>query len=275
MATVVILEHQMQNGFNLPYLLYALAEYWTAEGHRVLVHHGTSTPPPGDIAIANIDLTVIPPAYLALFDNYPKVINARTADISKRRYSTQLLQRNSDYDGPVIVKTNANFGGRIERRLRRRAARARVETDIEAVPTMTDYPVLAGLGDVPEEVWAEQGLVVEKFIPERDAHNYYMRVWIFLGDRERSFRLRAEVPVIKSQHIVGREAVDVPEEIRRWRQRLGFDYGKFDYVLHDGEPVLIDANRTPGALPGYPADPASRRGVSLLSAGLNALLAGH
>jgi hypothetical protein len=31
------------------------------------------------------------------------------------------------------------------------------------------------------------------------------------------------------------------------RKRLNFDYGKFDYVVHDGQPVLLDANKTTGA----------------------------
>ena len=26
---------------------------------------------------------------------------------------------------------------------------------------------------------------------------------------------------------------------------MGFDYGKFDFILHDGKPVLFDANFTP------------------------------
>lgn len=28
--------------------------------------------------------------------------------------------------------------------------------------------------------------------------------------------------------------------------RLGFDYGKFDFVMHEGRAVLLDANKTPG-----------------------------
>jgi hypothetical protein len=32
------------------------------------------------------------------------------------------------------------------------------------------------------------------------------------------------------------------------RARLGFDYGKFDFVIHEGQAVLLDANRTPTAV---------------------------
>ena len=38
----------------------------------------------------------------------------------------------------------------------------------------------------------------------------------------------------------------MPVEIAEERRRLGFDYGKFDFVVHGGRPILLDANRTPG-----------------------------
>ena len=38
---------------------------------------------------------------------------------------------------------------------------------------------------------------------------------------------------------------EAPEELQRFRAELGFDYGKFDYVMVDGHPVLLDANSTP------------------------------
>jgi hypothetical protein len=36
-----------------------------------------------------------------------------------------------------------------------------------------------------------------------------------------------------------------PDAIRRLRRRLGIDDGKLDYVMRDGETVLLDVNRTP------------------------------
>ena len=38
---------------------------------------------------------------------------------------------------------------------------------------------------------------------------------------------------------------EVPEELRQIRRDLKFDFGKFDYTMVDGRPVLFDANRTP------------------------------
>jgi hypothetical protein len=272
MATIVILEHLMQKDFRQPYLAYALAERWQADGHNVLVHHGTANPPPGDIAILNVDLTVVPPAYVALLDRYPRVINGRTLDISKRSYSTQILARDSDWDGPVIVKTDRNFGGRIDARLRQRTLAAGLTPDIPAGPAMKQYALLKSVAKVPENVWQTEGIIVEKFLPEKDARGFYMRVWLFLGEATRSFRMRADVPIIKSHHIVEREIVAVPDEMRRWRERLGFDYGKFDYVVRDGTPILIDANRTPGAPADYATNPEVAAGMALLARGIDEFL---
>jgi hypothetical protein len=51
------------------------------------------------------------------------------------------------------------------------------------------------------------------------------------------------------------------------REALGFDYGKFDYVEHDGEPILLDANKTPT----FRGDPEAQR-VRWLSSGIEAFL---
>ena len=43
------------------------------------------------------------------------------------------------------------------------------------------------------------------------------------------------------------EEIEPHLEIVEAQRRLKFDYGKFDYVIHDGQPVLLDANKTTGA----------------------------
>jgi hypothetical protein len=42
---------------------------------------------------------------------------------------------------------------------------------------------------------------------------------------------------------------------------MKFDYGKFDYVIHEGQVLLLDANKTVGApnLPAIPARMTDRR----------------
>jgi hypothetical protein len=269
-ATVVILEHPVQRNLGFPYMIHTLAERWRASGHSVLVHHGADGAPPGDIAVLNVDLTVVPPEYLPLLERYPCVINGGVLDISKRSFSQDLLRPGSDWAGPVIVKTDANVGGRGERLFNEVAKRDGLAKKIPTGPVLEEYPVYATLHEVPPSVWATRGLVVEKFLPEQDERGYYSRHWIFLGDRERCARYRAAVPVIKSRDMLDRESVPVPEEMRRWREKLGFDFGKFDFVRHGERWVLLDVNRTP-VLP-MQAGPDYGAAMDQLAEGLNAFL---
>ncbi|TGD65199.1 hypothetical protein EYC08_08965 [Tabrizicola sp. WMC-M-20] len=54
-------------------------------------------------------------------------------------------------------------------------------------------------------------------------------------------------PLVRVKSIVSHEYLDQPppEPILRLREEMGFDFGKFDYVVHDGQEILLDANKTP------------------------------
>jgi hypothetical protein len=91
------------------------------------------------------------------------------------------------------------------------------------------------------------GLVVERFLPERVGECYAVRNYQFLGDRWTCSRMLAPDPIVNAYTQIGTEPIDVHPEIEALRHELGFDYGKFDYVMHDGRPVLLDANKTTGA----------------------------
>ncbi len=248
MATIVILEHELQRHVDLPYMVKLFAERWRARGHTVAVHHGPENPPPGDLAILHVDLTVVPKEYCALVARYPRVINGKVFDVSKSRISRDLVRPHTIWRGPVIVKTEANFGGKPEQLFRSVAAEKGERSDIPFGPVAEGYPIYDSMSAVPDMVWRTPGLVVEKFLPERDERgDYYVRVWTFFGDRERSVRWRAAEPIVKAGNMLGRDWVDVPEEIRARRAELGFDFGKFDYLRHGERWVLLHANRTPSA----------------------------
>lgn len=264
MARIVILEHRFQASLKRRYLAHSLARLWRERGHQAVVHGGRENLPDADLALLHLDLTVVPRAYRRLLDRYPRVLNGAVLDLSKRRISCQLVAGPDDpWVGPVLVKTDANYGGLPERHLRRMALQAGLRTAIPRAVVLEAYPVFPSPRAVPPRVWSMPELLVERFLPERDDRGYYMRHWTFLGDRERSNRYRAAVPIIKSSDIIDGEPVPVPDEIRAWRARLGFDFGKFDYVIHEGRCVLLDVNRTPGSPDGLiAAEPASFRSLA-------------
>lgn len=87
---------------------------------------------------------------------------------------------------------------------------------------------------------------MEKFIPEPEPDGFAARFWLFCGERERCTRHVSPQSLVKGDDTIRREAVPVPDELRALRRKLGFDYGKFDFVMHEGRAVLLDANKTPG-----------------------------
>lgn len=238
------------------YVLSLVCHAWRERGGEVVVLDDPTHGLDADLAILHVDLTRRPDCFEPVASRYPRVLNARVRDISKRSVSRELLTPDAAWSGPVIVKTDANFLGRPEDRLARRSGNPlrrlghrlarRLPTSGNRMRRSGRYLVLDGLSRVPADVWRDRSLVVERFLPERRGGSYVLRSWIFLGDRERVYLSCSREPVVKSHNVDRYEVVqDVPPEIREARRRLGFDYGKFDFVLHAGRPVLLDVTPTP------------------------------
>jgi hypothetical protein len=200
------------------------------------------------LAILHVDLTETPKEYLDAARRYPRALNLEVTDISKTLVSRQLVQRGDGYTGAVMVKSNRNCGGIQELVLSKRGA----PPSREEIQRLLSYRVFPTPNQVPDSVWRDDHWVVERFLPERKGEYFCLRTWVFLGDRETNSLCYSKSPVVKSHNIVLREDVrEVPEALRQRREELGFDFGKFDYAIVDGEVVLYDANRTPtlGAFP--------------------------
>ena len=109
------------------------------------------------------------------------------------------------------------------------------------------YPVYERVAQVPVTVWWNRRLVVERYVPETHDDMFCLRTWLFLGRRELVWLSYARSPIVKTANTVHRERIaDVPRELRQTRRSLGFDYGKFDYVIHNDRPELLDVTATPG-----------------------------
>jgi hypothetical protein len=301
MHHIIILLHKYDTFEKSRYFLHEIAEIWREEGLRVSVLNGPGSYVDADLAIMHVDLTVVPADYLAFVRQYPVIINGSVTDISKRLISTNLVCRDDSYQGQVIVKANQNCGGarevriarmrsllgRYNQSLREEARLARMRSLLgryyqflrdklplisRSGPSISDYTIFKSTSQVPRVVWDNPDLVVERFLPERRDSLYCLRTWIFLGDRETNSLYYSLQPIVKSSsNIVRREMVaEVPEELRQMRQNLGFDFGKFDYVIADRQVILYDANRTP-TLGSLSKDQFMPR-IRLLAKGIHAYL---
>lgn len=233
-------------------LAWLLCKIWNKQGHKVTVTAGA--PVKADCGLLHVDATRVDPSFLSGFDPAMPILNRQTLDISKRIVSRHLVSLGDGYEGAVIVKTNDNAYGipayppspAHDRMLEARASVTLGNWREKGMLPVSDYPILRSKRDVPPWVWQNPDLIVEKFLPEVEDGLFVLRLWVFLGPREFALKVYGTHPVVKSGERVRFEYIDeIPDELRRERERLGFDYGKFDYVMHDGKAVLLDANKTP------------------------------
>lgn len=227
-------------------LIRAIGLQWKKSGHRVSSHAGTQRLPDADLAFLHVDLSVVPPPYPAAMEKFPASVNRGVTDRRKRAYSTLLVGRHDGYGGPVIVKTDLNSGG-LPERIRQEQALGRLQGPERprASELRQEYPVYDSIRDVPVQVWADPALVVEKFLSHVRDGKYCTQHYYFLGDAEFCVGVYSHSRVIKTATALGVEQVPVPGNLRALRRRMGFGYGKFDYVLQGSEGVLFDANPTP------------------------------
>lgn len=292
LRTLLVLLHHNDRGFeSINYLIKPLIAAWQAAGIRVAIAHGPGHLQPADLLFPHLDLTVIPRAYQRSFEAYARVVNRTLVDISKRRISMNLLGPRDDYAGPVIVKTDRNYGGLPEQNLATASERlwrsltGRPGLPSQAAPAQADdwkhvealkpseYPVFPALRDVPRQVFANRRLVVEKFLPEQDRDSYAIRYAYFLGEAGICYRLISSEPATKYSNAHRIERVPVCEAIEVYRRQQGLDYGKIDFVMREGVPVVLDVNRTPALRPD--ARSQASEIVETLAGGLETLGSGR
>lgn len=235
------------------YAMHALSRLWMADGRQVV--WGKAYESDAVLGVLHIDKTRLEGADLPEPPSGVRVINGQVLDISKRLFSVLEVLPDGDWDGPVIVKTNQNHFGLPERsrssppagladRLRTRLA----QRSWRLAHQLPDrhYPVLPSLKKVPGWVWEDPGYIVERFMPERVDGLYALRGWMFLGSASYGWRLFSPEHMVKTASMVRFEYIDEPPpELWELKARTRFDFGKFDYVMHDGKPVVLDLNKTP------------------------------
>ncbi len=244
------------------YMIKLLADKWRENDFEVVLLFGCGQFIPADILFIHVDLSIVPNSYFKFAARYPVVINGGAKDIRKSKFSKGLLRPNDDWDGPVIVKSDKNYGGRPERR-RRRGLRAKIGRKMHAalkrlnlnsaisfIKTPLDYRIYHHLREVPRLYFYHPGLVIQKFKPEMDNGLYCVRHMIFLGDHLNCTRLKAPHPIVNGHTSVKIENNITPHpRILALREQFSIDYGKFDYVIVNGQAILLDINKTVGCPP--------------------------
>jgi hypothetical protein len=166
-------------------------------------------------------------------------------DIRKSTYSQLLVKPGDAYQGKVVVKSNFNFAGIPERTLG-------VPLDPRGVSSSyfwspQDYQIYETPEAVPSFLFDDPNVIVEKFQPEFEDGMYFIRSMLFLGGRASCTRFAAREPIVNNSTQIRTELVEPHPEMVRLYQAMRFDFGMFDYVIHEGKPILLDANKTTGA----------------------------
>ena len=245
MPRIAVISHKYDKFDRRSYLLNGILKEAERCGVTFEVTRGYRQFVDADLAILHVDATIVDPEYTALARRYARTINMQVSNIKKRVISGAVLQPGEDWHGAVVVKTDLNARGAPELYHNHVAALRGKHLPHPEVAALRDYVIYDRVEDVPSEVWRNPQLVVEKFMPERDPRGFALRTWVFMGSRETCSRCVSADPFVKGASIISRELVSVPDDLRQERARLGFDYGKFDFVLHDGKSILFDANFTP------------------------------
>ena len=277
-ANRILVVHSKHEPFNeQPFVVHLLAEEWRKRGIPVDVTDSLTEPTGPDVLVfPHSDITGTPPPLAKVLSQCARVMNRAVTDISKRKISRFLVNSPDEYGGEVIVKTNLNYGGKPEMRIvaakggepwERLKNYLRVPWPVSGIVKAEEYPIYRHARNVPPLVWENPRLVVEKFLPEREGDLYCLRQYVFLGEAEFNTRALSKWRLVKSRGIVRREVIDrTPPGVRKLRDELGFDYGKFDYVMHRGEPVVFDVNRTFSYDPDRKTESAEKMVTSLADA---------
>jgi len=257
MARIVVITHTFdrltkRRFFRPPvsrYMICGVLSEMSRRGHSWTVARGVDDRKGGDLAFLHADATLTPPELAEYGRRFPVCLNLRVSDISKRKISNVLLERGDAWSGPVIVKTNLNHCGFPEERLNRRARWRFRRPPFPGVRGKHDYEIFDSLSAVPTGIFDDPDLVVERFLAEREVDGFALRNWVFCGDYNYGGRWVAQGPMVKGATVFRHELCAIPESLRKRREELGFDYGKFDFAVHDGQAFLLDANKTPGLIP--------------------------
>jgi hypothetical protein len=256
LRSLVILVHPFDEFWNSRYWFAAAAESLRHRGVHIEVCADPTRCPIADASIIHVDQTRVAPEFIRAAKRSRHAINIHTADISKRAVCAHILARTDAWDGPVIVKTDRNSAGMKEAVAARqrswpsriaRSLHRRMPWYLRAELGGKDYRIFTSIRDVPSLVWHSPWLVVERFYPEPEGALFLLRSCVFFDSASISLIRRGNEPIVRPPFPCHAQVSfdPPPPEVSARARDLGFEYGKFDFTLHNGRPIIFDCNRTP------------------------------
>lgn len=240
-----------RGGYTANYIVDGLRRRGLAVSVRERAGDGGRAP----AALLHVDLTEVPKEILAAAAGYPFVVNGGVPSIRRTLYSAARIGRESGHAGPVIVKTVLNSGGRpeqrhaVERSLPARLAHfgRKLVGGAGGKYPYFPYRVLATPDEVPEEVWDDEALIVERFLPGSLTLPIVKYRYLFCLEAEVNLRGVFDDLLCRGKFIREHGTVPgVPDEVVAVRRSLNLDFGAIDYFMVDGKAIVVDANKTVG-----------------------------
>lgn len=250
--TLAILHKRSAPAGESQHMVSLIAQDLEAMGIDVVHLEDTETFVPADALLVHIDRSVLPEAVTRFAAQYPKHVNGGALDIRKSRFADGLLAPGDSWPGPVIVKSDLNYGGMPEfwdlnvmERGWQRIGRILSGDRTIRILSKEDYRIFPKLADMPADYFGP-GNIVQKFLPEKDGDKNILREYFFLGDVHfENVERSANAIIDEDEHVSCLPFTPHPRLLEA-RRKLSLDFGKIDYVMVDGEPFIFDANKTPG-----------------------------
>jgi hypothetical protein len=206
-------------------------------------------------AFFHLDLSDLPTEFVHAAGYYDRTINGEAYSIRKSLYADGLLARDSNHAGPVIVKTDLNFRGIPEERYKwqrswKGVARHIVKKAVDRnyiEKKCPGYVIYERIEDVPEAVWSNRKLIVEKFHPVSLTPPIVKHRYDFFQGGGILTRTTFSTVMCEAESVTDIQLEDKPpQKITDLIERLGLDYGAIDYFENEDGVHVIDANKTVG-----------------------------
>jgi len=107
------------------------------------------------------------------------------------------------------------------------------------------YQIFDSIKEVPEAVWTDSGLIIERFVPRSRELPIVKYRHEFMLDHELTTRAEFDYLLCSETSMARLDFLDhAPEEVHEIRRRLQLDFGAIDYFVSDGQVTVIYVNKT-------------------------------